>query len=60
MGTYNITVEEFQDKFEKFLNSFSGEGDVTAECIEQSWNNLCDKHGWTDKLDVEGGGHWKN
>ena len=50
MGTYNIEVEEFQDKFEEFLKSF--EGDVTAECVEQSWNNLCEKYGWNDKLTV--------
>ncbi|MCK5018115.1 MAG: hypothetical protein KAS32_13745 [Candidatus Peribacteraceae bacterium] len=54
MGTYNITVEEFQDKFEEFLKSFDGEGDVTADCIRQSWNNICDKYGWTDKLIVMG------
>ena len=53
MGTYNITVEELQDNFEKFLESFSGEGDVTADCIMESWNNLCDKWSWTDKLRIE-------
>lgn len=52
MGTYNVTSEEFIDRFEKFLEGFSGEGDVTADCIAESWNNLCDKWGWTDHLAV--------
>jgi hypothetical protein len=52
MGTYGITVEEFQDKFEELILSFSGEGDVTADCIKQSWNNICDKYSWIDKLIV--------
>ena len=50
MGTYNTKVEEFQDKFEELLLSGSGEGGVTADCVKQSWNNICDKYGWTDKL----------
>ena len=50
MGTYNITVEEFVDKFEELLKTF--EGDVTADCIAESWNLLCEKHGWNDQLIV--------
>ena len=51
MGTYNITLEEFEDKFEKFLKNF--EGDVCADLVADGWNRLCDKYHWTDYLRLE-------
>lgn len=51
MGTYNITLEEFIDKFEEFLTGF--EGDCCAELVADSWNRLCDKYHWNDFLRVE-------
>ena len=48
MGQYNITEEEFNHKFEEFLQSF--EGDISARIIVKAWNNLCKIHGWKDKI----------
>lgn len=63
MGTYGINADEFIDgpmihegeepfrlSFEDYLNEF--EGDVSADTIAKSWNILCKKNGWTDKLGV--------
>lgn len=51
MGTYNIKLDEFLNKFEGFLQGF--EGDVCAELISDAWNRLADKYHWTDFVRVE-------
>ena len=48
MGTYVISKDEFIGDFEDFLRK--QEGNVSAECIADSWNELAKEYGWRDKL----------
>ena len=48
MGTYNIGINEFAEKFEDFLRDL--EGDISAETVSIIWNNLARKYKWNDKL----------
>ena len=50
MGTYVISKDEFIGDFEDFLRK--QEGNVSAECIADSWNELAKEYGWGDKLKV--------
>ena len=51
MGTYNIEVDELEEKLEEFLREF--EGDVTGEAMIEAWNRLSKTYGWEDNLRVQ-------
>jgi len=48
MGTYRVTVPDFVEVFEEFLRNI--EGDVSAECVAESWNLIAERQCWTDRL----------
>ena len=48
MGPYNLTLDEFVEKFEDFLQNL--EGDISPELIIEAWNKLNDKYKWNEKI----------
>ena len=50
MGTYNLSKEEFKDKLKDFLQCV--EGQVFAKVMADSWNELADENGWSDRLEA--------
>ena len=50
MGDYSINKDEFIGDFEDFLRK--QQGNISAKCIADSWNELAKEYGWHDRLKV--------